>query len=109
MHHLEIPGLLHQRHGQMRKAAIADRPISQRIGLFPGRRDHFPQILPGAGVMRGDDHGRGANQHDRREIPFRIKAQIWDQKRVHRMGIEYHDPAIAIGCRARRRLGAERP
>ena len=108
MHHPEIAGLLHQRHGQMGKAAIADGPISERIGLFLGRRDHFPQILPGAGIMRGDDHGRGANQHDRREIPFRIKAQIGDQKGVHRMGIEYRDPAIAIGRRTRCCLSAKR-
>ena len=107
MHHAEIARLLHQRHRQMGKAAIADGPIGERIRLFLGRRDHFPQILPGARIMRGDDHGRGADQHDRREIPFRIKAQIGDQKRVHRMGIEYHDPAIAISRRPRRCLGAQ--
>ena len=58
--------------------------------------------------MRGDDHGRRADQHDGREIPFRIKAQIGDQEGVHRMGIKDGDPGIAIPYCPRRRLAAKR-
>jgi hypothetical protein len=103
----ETARTLHQRHGQVGEAAVADRAVSQRVRPFLRRRDHVAEAPPRALQVAGDDHGRGRDQHDRDQVPPRVEAEIGDQRRVGGVGVEDHAPALAIRRRARDLRGAE--
>ena len=74
--HAEAAGLLHQRHGEVREAAIADRAVGERVGPRLRRRHHLARASPRAGTVRGDEHRRRADQHHRRQVRLVSKPRL---------------------------------
>ena len=58
--------------------------------------------------MRGDDHRRGADQHDRREILQRIERQIGQEARIGAVGVEHQHERGAVRRRRDGGLRADR-
>ena len=47
-------------------------------------------------LVRGDDHRRGADQHDRREVLQRVERQIGQQARIGAVGVEHQHEGGAV-------------
>ena len=58
--------------------------------------------------MRGDDHRRGADQHDRRKILQRVERQVGQQARIGAVGVEHQHERGAVRRRRDRGLRADR-
>ena len=107
--HVDAGHLLEHLAGQMNGAAGAGRSEIEFSRVLLGVGHELRHRLGGHGGMHLHDDGQVRDQRQQAEIPDRIIGQLFVEQRVeHEDRSRREEQRVAIGLRARRRLGADR-
>ena len=88
----------HQGHGQVAQTAVANG-AKAHVFLGLGGIQHVFEGFVFRVDVRGQHHGRCANQHQRCQVFLGVVRQVWVEGRVDAVRVKHHSKGVTIGCR----------